>query len=309
MEFGDELTIRLKKFQDLRYGENPHLTGAIYAIDRPNFVQHGGKEISYNNMLDIDAAMDIADEFEKPFCAILKHTNPCGAACCGNLVDAYKKALATDPVSSFGGIVSANKSLDMGTAKEIVKTFTEVVVAPGYEKGVVDFLNGEKENLRLIERKKAKGEWISTNFQKAGSFVLVGDKDLPYKPEFEAVTNKKPSPDQLRDLEFAWKVCKHVKSNAIVTAKNLETVGIGPGQQSRNYSVKICGDKIFKKVSDPVLASDAFFPFRDGIDEAHKIGVTAIAQPGGSVRDDEVIGACDELGIAMVFTGKRSFRH
>lgn len=309
MNFEDELTIGLKKFQGLRYGENPHQGGAIYSIGEPNFVQHGGKEISYNNMLDIDAAMGIADEFEEPFCAVLKHTNPCGAACGKDLLDAYKKALATDPVSSFGGIVTVNRDLDLETAKEMIKTFTEVVVAPGYGKGVIEFINSEKKNLRVIERKEAGGEWSTVDFRKLGSFVLVGDKDLPYEVEFKAVTEKEPSEKELEDLKFAWKICKHVKSNAIVTARGLETVGIGPGQQSRNYSVKICGDKVFKKVKDVVLASDAFFPFRDGIDEASKIGVTAIAQPGGSVRDEEVIAACDELGISMVFTGKRCFRH
>ena len=310
MDLRDDLTIKLKKFQDLRYGENPHQKGAVYSLDPPNFVQHGGKEISYNNLLDIDSAMSIADEFpESPFCAILKHSNPCGAACAEDLLDAYKKALATDPVSAFGGVVSFNRELDLETAKEMLKTFTEVVVAPGYGNGVVEFLNSEKKNLRVIERKEARGEWMDVDFRKVGNFVLVGDRDLPYEPEFRAVTDKKPTEEQTKDLKFAWKVCKHVKSNAIVTAKGLETVGIGPGQQSRNYSVKICGDKVFKKVKDPVLASDAFFPFRDGVDEAHKIGVAAIAQPGGSVRDEEVIAACDEFGIAMVFTGKRCFRH
>ena len=191
----------------------------------------------------------------------------------------------------------------------MIKTFTEVVVAPGFEEGVVEFLNKEKENLRVIERKDTKGKWTKVDFRKLGNFVLVGDKDVPYGVEFKTVTEKELSEEEARDLKFAWKICKHVKSNGIVTAKNLETVGIGPGQQSRNYSVKICGDKVFKKVKDPVLASDAFFPFRDGIDEAKKIGVTAVAQPGGSVRDKEVIDACNELGIAMVFTGKRCFKH
>ena len=309
MEIGDEIRFKVKKVQELRYGENWHQKAGLYLVDgaKPEFEQLGGREISYNNVLDMWSAMGIVGEFEKPFCAIFKHTNPCGAACGEGLVDAYGKAVATDPVSSFGGIVGFNGKVGLDAVKEMVKTFTEVVVAPEFDDDAVAFLKKEKKNLRIIRKLAPEGGGLE--MRKVGNYVLVQDSDRPYGIEMKVVTKKAPSAGERQDLEFAWKIDKYVKSNSIVTAKDLETVGIGPGQQSRNYSVKICSDKVFKDVPDPVLASDSFFPFRDGIDEAAKIGVTSIIQPGGSVRDQEVIDACDEYGMSMVFCGMRSFRH
>jgi len=306
---GDKFDLNATRVQELRYGENWHQKAGLYLVDglEPQFEQLGGKEISYNNVLDIWSALGIIGEFESPFCAIFKHTNPCGAACGGDLAEAYKRALATDPVSSFGGIVAFNGTVGLETVKEMVKTFTEVVVAPEFEEDAVEFMKEEKGNLRII--RKLQGEGDGVEMRKVGNYVLVQEADAPYELEMNIVTKKRPGAGEREDMEFAWKVNKYVKSNGIVTAKGLETIGIGPGQQSRSYSVKICGDKVFKKVPRKVLSSDSFFPFRDGIDEASRIGVTSIIQPGGSIRDQEVIDACDEHGMSMAFTGMRCFRH
>ena len=301
--------------QGLRYGENPHQKAAFYASStKPGTLagaeQLGGKELSYNNIVDTDAAWQMVNEFtDRPACAIIKHTNPCGFAVGSTVLEAFTKAHDADPLSSYGGIIAFNRVLDQATAEEIIKTFFEAVIAPGYEDGVVDILH-KKEKLRILDT-HACGQvttpWIETI---SGGF-LVQERDIHHldSAELKVVTETQPDPALLDDLVFAWNVVKHVKSNAIVVAKDGVSIGVGAGQMNRVGSCDIALKHAGDKAKGAVLASDAFFPFADNIEVAAAAGITAIIQPGGSIRDQEVIDACNKFGIAMVFTGVRHFKH
>lgn len=301
--------------QGLRYGENPHQKAAFYASSTKagtlaGAEQLGGKELSYNNIVDTDAAWQMVNEFtDRPACAIIKHTNPCGFAVGSTVLEAFTKAHDADPLSSYGGIIAFNRVLDQATAEEIIKTFFEAVIAPGYEDGVVDILH-KKEKLRILDT-HACGQvttpWIETI---SGGF-LVQERDIHHldPAELKVVTETQPDPALLDDLVFAWNVVKHVKSNAIVVAKDGVSIGVGAGQMNRVGSCDIALKHAGDKAKGAVLASDAFFPFADNIEVAAAAGITAIIQPGGSIRDQEVIDACNKFGIAMVFTGVRHFKH
>ena len=309
----DRLSWTMKKIADLRYGENPHQKAALYQTSTSggiaNAVVLAGKEMSFNNYVDAEAAWQLVCDFDQTACAIIKHTNPAGAGLGETLTDAYKKALATDPVSAFGGIVAFNRKVDAAAAEEVIKIFTEVVIAPGYDAAALEVLRAKK-NLRVIQISDVE-QPAGVELKQVGGGMLVQTRDdhklNPAEPS--VVTERKPSDDELRALQFAWIVCKHTKSNAIVYARADQTVGVGAGQMSRVDSVKIGAMRAQLPVAGSVVASDAFFPFRDGIDEAAKHGITAVIQPGGSVRDDEVIAAANEHGLAMVFTGIRHFKH
>jgi phosphoribosylaminoimidazolecarboxamide formyltransferase/IMP cyclohydrolase len=308
------------KKQDLRYGENPHQQAAFYvdAAPAPGTVSYAtqlqGKELSYNNIADTDAALQCVKSFDKPACVIVKHANPCGVAEAENLLDAYDRAHKTDPTSAFGGIIAFNRELDAATAKAIVdRQFAEVIVAPTISEAAKREI-ARKDNLRLL----ACGQWQTTDidwdYKKVAGGLLVqsGDNARVTAADLKVVTRRQPTSAELADLLFAWKVVKFVKSNAIVYCKDGRTIGIGAGQMSRVYSAKIAGIKAADEklqVKGSVMASDAFFPFSDGVEAAAQAGVTAVIQPGGSLRDDEVIAAADKVGLAMVFTGIRHFRH
>ena len=301
--------------QTLRYGENPHQKAAFYVNSKKagtlaGAEQLGGKELSYNNIVDTDAAWQMVNEFQdKPACAIIKHTNPCGFAVGSSVLEAFTKAHEADPMSSYGGIIAFNRVLDQATAEEIIKTFFEAVIAPGYEAGVVDILH-KKEKLRILDT-HACGQvttpWIETI---SGGF-LVQERDIHHldPQSLKVVTETQPDPALLDDLVFAWNVVKHVKSNAIVVAKDGVSIGVGAGQMNRVGSCDIALKHAGDKAKGAVLASDAFFPFGDNIERAHKSGVTYIAQPGGSVRDDNVIDTCNKYNMVMSFTGIRLFHH
>jgi phosphoribosylaminoimidazolecarboxamide formyltransferase/IMP cyclohydrolase len=301
-----------EKVQDLRYGENPHQNAAFYRTENSGLAaakQLQGKELSFNNIMDLEAAWNIVKEFSEPACAIIKHTNPCGVAIAATLAEAYTKAHEADPVSAFGGIVGFNRIVDGPTASELIKTFLEAVAAPGYTPEALEILGG-KPNLRVMSVPAGQGRELQLDIKKVSGGFLVQDKDIElYSGDWKWVTTKKASPDLIKDLEFAWKVVKHVKSNAIVTAKGGVTTGIGPGQTNRVGAAKIALEQAGDKARGGVLASDAFFPFRDTVDLAAKYGISAIVQPGGSVKDEESIAACNEHGIAMAFTGMRHFKH
>ena len=307
------------KVMDLRYGENPHQQAAFYRDLYPvpgtlaTFQSLQGKELSYNNLADADAAWECVRQFEQPACVIVKHANPCGVAqgvACG---DAYELAYATDPTSAFGGIIAFNRKLDAATAKVILeRQFVEVLIAPDYEEGAL-LAAAKKPNVRVIRIPHGEGRNI-TDVKRVGSGLLMqtADNREVTSDELKVVTQRAPTPSELSDLLFAWRVAKFVKSNAIVYAKDQRSIGIGAGQMSRVVSAKIAALKAEEaKLSVPgsVMASDAFFPFRDGIDAAAAAGIKAVIQPGGSMRDNEVIAAADEHGLAMVFTGVRHFRH
>ena len=307
------LSLTFEKIQDLRYGENPHQKAAFYRDPEfkgacvANATQLHGKMLSFNNIVDLDAALEIVKEFERPAVAIAKHTNPCGAACGENVAQAYKKAHASDPMSAFGSIVALNRECDLGTAKEITSTFVEAVIAPNYSADALKILK-QKKNLRLLE----VGDLNKTtekDVKKVVGGLLVQDRDVMDVGDLKIVTEQKPSAEEMKTLLFGWKVVKYVKSNAIVLAKDEQTVGVGAGQMSRVDAVEIAVKKAGKMEKGSCMASDAFFPFRDAIDVAARAGITAIIQPGGSIRDEEVIRAANEHGIAMVFTGIRHFRH
>jgi phosphoribosylaminoimidazolecarboxamide formyltransferase / IMP cyclohydrolase len=309
----DRLSWTMNKTTDLRYGENPHQKAALYRTSTSGGIANAdvlsGKEMSFNNYVDAEAAWQLVCDFEDTACAIIKHTNPAGVGLGDNPAEAYQKALATDPVSAFGGIVAFNCTVDVAAAQEATKIFTEVVIAPEYDPEALEVLR-TKKNLRVIRmgtRRDEKG----IEFKQIGGGVLVQTvDDHKLDPEqLKVVTTRKPTDEEIRALLFAWTVCKHTKSNAIVYARAGQTVGVGAGQMSRVDSVKIGTMRAQLPVAGSVLASDAFFPFRDGIDEAAKHGITAVIQPGGSVRDDEVIAAANEHGLAMVFTGVRHFKH
>jgi len=268
-----------------------------------------GKEMSFNNYVDADAAWNLVSDFDDRACAIIKHTNPAGVGLGETAAEAYTKALATDPVSAFGGIVAFNRSVDTEAAQEVVKIFTEVVIAPEYDSGALEILQSKK-NLRVIRVKERQaGQKLEFRQISGGMLVQTADDHKLDPLELKVVSARQPTDEELRALFFAWIVCKHTKSNAIVYARDGQTVGVGAGQMSRVDSVKIGAMRAQLPVTGSVLASDAFFPFRDGIDEAARHGITAVIQPGGSVRDEEVIAAANEHGLAMVFTGVRHFKH
>ncbi|MBY7924294.1 bifunctional phosphoribosylaminoimidazolecarboxamide formyltransferase/IMP cyclohydrolase [Vibrio fluvialis] len=308
------------KKQDMRYGENSHQDAAFYVEANPEEAsvstarQIQGKALSYNNIADTDAALECVKEFAEPACVIVKHANPCGVALGGDILEAYNRAYQTDPTSAFGGIIAFNRELDAATATAIVeRQFVEVIIAPSVSAEAIDVV-AAKKNVRLLEC----GEWHSktTGFdvKRVNGGLLVQDRDqgMVTLGDLKVVSQRQPTEEELKDALFCWKVAKYVKSNAIVYAKGDMTIGVGAGQMSRVYSAKIAGIKAADEgleVAGSVMASDAFFPFRDGIDAAAEAGIKCVIQPGGSMRDDEVIAAADEHGMAMIFTGMRHFRH
>lgn len=313
----ERIQIALERKQAMRYGENPHQTAALYIpagappLGLAGARQLQGKELSYNNLVDADAAWRLALEFQEPAVAIIKHNNPCGAAEQGTLREAYVKALACDPISAFGSVIAVNRSLDGAAADEMAKLFVECIAAPGYEPAAVEKFS-TKKNLRLIEVSNPAPSELELKRISGGVLVQEPDNRVLREEELKIATDRAPSADELRALLFAWKVCKNVKSNAIVFAQDGRTVGIGAGQMSRVDSVKLAVMKAAAaglSLQGSVVASDAFFPFPDGVEEAGKAGATAVIQPGGSVRDVDVIAAANKLGMAMVFAGLRHFRH
>ena len=322
-EFPARLSLNLERRSSLRYGENPHQRAAFYV--ETNFsptslaaaeILHG-KELSYNNLLDLDAAMQIVREFQKPAAVVIKHNNPCGCAIGDTLSDAYLKADAGDPVSAFGSILSFNQSVDEATADQLCAPghFIEAIIAPDFSATAFEKLTTIpkwKNNVRLLKcPAMTQPRPLSQDFRRVTGGLLVQDRDeaAEQKSEWRVVTSRTPTAAEMIDLEFAWLVCKHVKSNAILFAKSGQVVGVGAGQMSRLDSSYIAAYKAGDRARGGVCASDAFFPFRDGIDQIHSAGIKAVIQPGGSKRDDEVIAACNEYGIAMVMTGRRHFRH
>ncbi len=309
--FPRNLRLSFSKVMDLRYGENPHQKAAMYSDGSgagvANCRQIQGKELSFNNIVDLQAAWELAQEFDEPVCAIIKHTNPCGIATGKNLAEAYRKALECDPVSAFGGVIGVNRTVDVDAAEEMAKLFLEVIAAPGFDDAAKAKFAGKK-NLRLVEISNSPQKWV---LKDVSGGILVQDADVRplQKDDLKIVTKRQPTPEENRALLFAWRVCKHVKSNAIVYSRDGQTVGVGAGQMSRVDSCKIGAMKAVLPLKGTVAASDAFFPFPDGIEEIARVGATAIIQPGGSVRDAEVIEAADRLGLAMIFTGVRHFRH
>ena len=312
-QFPPTLTSTFTKVTDLRYGENPHQRAALYRTPSGDGLATAeilsGKEMSFNNYVDADAAWQLVSDFRDTACAIIKHTNPAGVGLAETAAEAYTKALATDPVSAFGGIVAFNRKVDLAAAQQVTKIFTEVVIAPDYEATALEVLQAKK-NLRVIRMSGTKrNDELELRQISGGMLVQTKDRHELRKEDLTVVTKRPPTDEEVRALLFAWTVCKHTKSNAIVYARAGQTVGVGAGQMSRVDSVKIGAMRAQLPVAGSVLASDAFFPFRDGLDEAARSGITAVIQPGGSVRDDEVIAAADEHGLAMVFTGVRHFKH
>lgn len=319
LQFPRTFNLQMHKLQDLRYGENAHQQAAFYAEANPplgsiaSAVQIQGKELSYNNIADTDAALECVKQFEAPACVIVKHANPCGVAVGVNLLEAYERAYSTDPESAFGGIIAFNRPLDAETAQLIVeRQFVEVIIAPSIAPAAVAVV-AAKKNLRLL----TVDQWQanpkpSLDFKRVNGGLLVQSADAALLANLIVVTQRQPTEAELKDLQFAWRVAKFVKSNAIVYAKNEMTIGVGAGQMSRVNSARIAAIKAEQAslvVTGSVMASDAFFPFRDGIDNAASVGIKAVIQPGGSMRDQEVIDAANEQGIAMIFTGMRHFRH
>jgi phosphoribosylaminoimidazolecarboxamide formyltransferase/IMP cyclohydrolase len=305
------LDIRAPRALDLRYGENPHQKAALYSNRKGGIAsaeQLQGKELSYNNLVDLDAAWQLIREFDEPACAIIKHTNPCGCADGATLAEAYTRALEADPISAYGGVLAFNRTLDEPTAREVAKLFTEAIAAPDYDPAALAVL-AARRNLRLLKVAPGPAEEPVVKSISGGFLVQTADTHRVTRDETKVVTERAPSDEEWRALDFGWKVCKHVKSNAIVYARAGQSVSVGAGQMSRVDSVKVGAMKAVLPLAGTVIASDAFFPFPDGIEEAAKHGITAVIQPGGSVRDDLVIEACNKLGLAMVFTGIRHFRH
>jgi phosphoribosylaminoimidazolecarboxamide formyltransferase/IMP cyclohydrolase len=320
-DWADEIDPPFDLLQTLRYGENPHQKAAFYGepdLDRPCIAtaeQLHGKELSYNNILDLDSALNLVREFAAPAAIVVKHNNPCGAATSSTLAAAFTAAWDGDPLSAFGGILAFNRNVDADTATAIMdpkaKRFVECVIAPGYEPHALDALKTWKENVRLLKTGSLSGSPDGLDYRRVDGGLLVQTRDVGAdKPDdWKVVTKRKPTEDEWNALHFAWFVCKHVKSNAIVLAKNTQIVGVGAGQMSRVVSVDIAVRKAGDRSQGSVLASDAFFPFPDNVELASAAGVTAIIQPGGSVKDADSIAACDKHGIAMLFTGTRHFRH
>ncbi len=318
--FPRTLNLQFHQAQVLRYGENPHQQGAFYveegalepSVATSEIIQ--GKELSYNNVADTDAALECVRQFNEPACVIVKHANPCGVASGKSVLQAYERAYQTDPTSAFGGIIAFNKELDADTAKTIIqRQFVEVLIAPKISDAAKQEV-AAKKNIRLLECGTWQGAFKSFDYKRVLGGLLVQDRDLGVisKEDLKFVTKRKPTDKQIDDMLFAWKVVKFVKSNAIIYVHDQQTIGVGAGQMSRVYSAKIAAIKAQDenlKVAGCVMASDAFFPFRDGIDTAHEHGIAAIIQPGGSMNDEEVIAAADEHDMAMVFTNMRHFRH
>ena len=304
------LDIRAPRTLALRYGENPHQSAALYASGREGIAgarQLQGKELSYNNLVDLDAAWQLIAEFDQPASAIIKHTNPCGCAEASTLADSYRRAFEADPVSAFGGVLAFNSPVDAETASEIAKTFVEAIAAPDYLEGALGVL-GLKKNLRLLRVAPGQPGLVVKSIS-GGFLAQTPDTHRMLRGAAGVKTKRIPTDDEWAALEFGWKVAKHVKSNAIVYARAGQTISVGAGQMSRVDSVKVGAMKAVLPLAGTVIASDAFFPFPDGIEEAARHGVTAVIQPGGSVRDEDAIAAADRLELAMVFTGVRHFRH
>ncbi len=312
--FPEKLHFHLERYSELRYGENPHQAACAYRFSSTNSgilsaKLHQGKELSYNNIADADAAVACMREFTQPACVVVKHANPCGVATADNIADAFQHAFHADALSAFGGIVALNRPCDKAIAEAIAKVFIEVLIAPSYSAEALAIL-ASKPNLRVLELQDTTSATLQ-EFKFIEGGLLIQDKDLSaidYQ-DFKIVTNAKPTEKEIATMLFAWPVLKHIKSNAILIAKNHVTVGVGAGQVSRVDAVDVAIKKAGKNLANTILASDAFFPFRDSIDRIANTGIRAIIQPGGSQRDTEVIAACDEHGIAMVFTGKRCFKH
>lgn len=319
--FARTFNVQLHKKQELRYGENPHQQSAFYvesSIDEASIStakQLHGKELSYNNIADTDAALEAVKQFDQPACVIVKHANPCGVATANTILDAYELAFATDSESAFGGILAFNREFDVETANAIQQRghFVEVIIAPSVNDEALN-ITAQKKNIRVL----TCGQWQTPakawDYKRVNGGLLVQDKDLGMitEADLKVVTKRQPTQAEIADLLFAWKVAKFVKSNAIIYAKNQQTIGVGAGQMSRVNSARIAAIKAEHaglEVAGSVMASDAFFPFRDGIDNAASVGISCVIQPGGSMRDEEVIAAADEHGMAMVFTGMRHFRH
>jgi phosphoribosylaminoimidazolecarboxamide formyltransferase/IMP cyclohydrolase len=318
-EFPETFTFQVVKVQDLRYGENPHQRAAFYRehnVGEPsvsNAIQLQGKELSFNNILDLNSAYETVKEFEEAATVIIKHNNPCGAAISSTgLVDAYRKARDCDPVSAFGGVIGFNRAVDEETAREMAPIFLEAIIAPDFDKKALEVLRTKKD-LRILQSPPLHPNYPRSglDLKKVVGGLLVQTRDLGKVPmdQWKVVTKRKPTESELKAMAFGWKVAKHVKSNAIVLVREDRTVGIGAGQMSRVDSTRLSAMKAQSSTQGTVLASDAMFPFRDGVDTGAEAGASAIIQPGGSIRDDEVIAAADEHNIAMVFTGMRHFRH
>jgi phosphoribosylaminoimidazolecarboxamide formyltransferase / IMP cyclohydrolase len=311
-----QLHLTLNRLQSMRYGENPHQQAALYRtadfdnINALQFEQLGGKELSYNNIVDMGSAYELVCEFQQPSCIIIKHTNPCGAATADSISKAYERAFKTDPVSSYGGICGFNREVDEATAKVIADTFYEVIIAQSFSTSALDILS-KKKNLRLIKVKQDIRTGAKLEIHDTAFGVLVQTKDTMSDDlkNSRVATKRAPTSDEMKDLDFAMKVCKHTKSNTIIVAKSLQLIGVGAGQMSRVDSAKIAIMKSNLPTKGAVGASDAFFPFADGLKVLLDAGITAVVQPGGSIRDEEVIKAADDAGIAMVFTGIRHFKH
>jgi len=320
--FGPRLALSFRLQQELRYGENPHQRSAFYVDDNPSpssvasAKQLSGKELSYNNLLDLDAAKAIVSEYTQPAACVIKHNNPCGCAVGESLAIAFDKAYEGDPISAFGSIIGLNKTVDVATAEAMCAPgrFIEAIIAPGYDDAAIQILKTKpkwKNNVRLMQVEFSDADRGAPTYRQVSGGMLVQDNDnLPQSDaSWKVVTSREPTTAELADLKFAWAVCRHVKSNAIVFAKDGMLLGAGAGQMSRLDSSMIAAYKAGDRSQGGVVASDAFFPFRDGIDAAAKAGIKAAIQPGGSKNDDEVIAACNEHGIAMIFTGMRHFRH
>ena len=319
-KFPGALTLSFTKAYDVRYGENPHQEGAFYvernapagSLARAESLGAGGKKLSFNNLVDVDATVEAVREFEQPAAVVVKHTNPCGVATASTLEEAYRVAREADAQSAFGGIVALNRTVDRATADAVAETFIECIIAPGFEPAALERLK-RKKNLRIL----ATGEWLPADYaalqlKRVGGGLVVQDRDATGPDEVaegKVVTKRQPTDDEMRALDFAWRVCKHVKSNAIVFAKPDRTVGVGAGQMARVTAVGIAAQKAGELSKGAVMASDAFFPFPDGIEAAAAVGIVAVVQPGGSKGDDKVIAAADAADMAMVFTGVRHFRH
>ncbi len=310
-----EIAFGGQKIQELRYGENPHQKAAFYRSGIPvsgtvaNAKQLNGKELSYNNIVDVDAAWQLVNEFAQPAAVVVKHTNPCGTAIGATLEEAYARAYEADSVSAFGGIIAVNRPMNKATAEQVIETFMEAVIAPSFDADAVEVLK-TKKNLRLLEvGEKAAGNELWIEKVSGGFLVQERDNHNLKLEDCKVVTEKVPTEEEMTELIFAWNIVKHVKSNAIVVTKDGQSIGVGAGQMNRVGSANIAFEQAGEKCKGAVLASDAFFPFRDTIDAAAKAGITAVIQPGGSMRDQESIDACNEHGIAMVFTGVRHFKH
>jgi phosphoribosylaminoimidazolecarboxamide formyltransferase/IMP cyclohydrolase len=310
-QFPQTLRINFPLAQSLRYGENPHQRAALYAdgtgLGVAGATQLQGKELSFNNLVDLDACWEMAQEFDEPAVIIVKHTNPCGAATGASVLEAYSKALSADPVSAFGGVIGINRTVDAEAAAEIAKLFVEAIVAPAFTAEARERF-AAKKNLRLVEIRSAAPRPVVKHVS-GGLLLQDADTGSIGESELKTVTKRAPSAEELKSLLFAWRICKHVKSNAIVYARDGQTIGVGAGQMSRVDAARFGAQKAALPLAGCVAASDAFFPFADGLETVVAAGATAVIQPGGSVRDEEVIAAADKLGVAMVFTGMRHFKH